>query len=129
MDEEKPQPTQLAVKTACILFAGPVFTFRAFKQSASRSLRGIAEAEFRDAIVNLETTGMGKIRSFRIPRTANPVTVFVKTVPDNITWPCNLCSQSEYRQRYHLPTHRSVTPTIKRELESKGYVPSGFFSE
>ena len=60
MDEEKPQPTQLAVKTACILFAGPVLTFRAFKQSASRSLRGIAEAEFRDAIVNLETTGMGK---------------------------------------------------------------------
>ena len=129
MDDEKPQPTQLAVKTACILFSGPVFTFRAFKQSASRSLRGIAEAEFRDAIVSLESTGMGKIRSFRIPRTANAVTVFVKNEPDNITWPSNLYSQTEYRQRYQLPTHRSVTPAIKRELESKGYVPSGFFSE
>ena len=129
MDEEKQQPTRLEVKTACILFSGPVVTFRLFKQSASRSLRGIAEPEFRDAIVSLENTGMGKVRSFRIPRTPNPATVFVKNELDNITWPSNLCSQTEYRQRYQLPTYRSVTPAIKRELESRGYVPSGFFCE
>ena len=129
LDDEKPQPTALAVKTACILFSGPVFTFRAFKQSATRKLRGIAEAEFRDAIVSLENSGMGQIFSFRIPRTTNPVTVFVKNNPDSITWPCDLCSQTEFRQRYQLPTHRSVTPAIKRGLGSRGYVPSGFFSD
>ena len=89
LDEEKEQPTTFAIKTACVLFPGPVFTFRAFKQSAPRSLRAIAEAEFREAITILENSGFGKVCSLRIPRTANPVTVFVKKDPDSITWPYN----------------------------------------
>lgn len=129
LDEEKEQPTTFPIKTACVLFPGPVFTFRAFKQSAPRSLRAIAEAEFREAITILEDSGFGKVCSLRIPRTANPVTVFVKKDPDSITWPYNLCTQAEFRQRYHLPPHRGITHAIKTQLESKGYVQSGFFTE
>ena len=73
----------------------------------------LAEAEFRGAITILEDSGFGKVCSLRIPRTANLVTVFVKKDPDFITWPNNLCTQAEFRQRYHLSSHRSITHVIK----------------
>ena len=129
LDEEKAQPTMLAVKTACLLFPGAVVTFRAFKQSTTRSLRGIADAEFHDAIKDLENNALGTIRKLRIPRTTNLVTVFVKNDPERISWPSNFCTQTEYRQRYNLAAHRSITPAIKRALENNGYVPDGFFDE
>ena len=50
-----------SVKAACILFLGPVLTFRAFKQSATRSMRGIADAEFQEAISLLEIAGRGTL--------------------------------------------------------------------
>ena len=61
-----------------------------------------------------------------MPRTPNLVTVFVKKNPENINWPCVLCSQSEYRQRYNLSAHRSIT-AIKRELIANSYVPEDMF--
>ena len=61
LDEEKAQPTMLAVKTACLLFPGAVVTFRAFKQSTTRSLRGIADAEFHNAIKDMENSTLGTV--------------------------------------------------------------------
>ena len=127
LDDEKPQPSMSSVKAACILFPGPVLTFRAFKQSATRSMRGIADAEFQEAISLLEIAGMGNTYRIRVPRTPNLVTVFVKKNPDKINWPSDLCSQSEYRQRYNLSAHRSITTAIKRELIANSYVPEDMF--
>ena len=70
---------------------------------------------------------MGNTYRIRVPRTPNLVTVFVKKNPDKINWPSDLCSQSEYRQRYNLSAHRSITTAIKRELIANSYVPEDMF--
>ena len=81
-DDTKAQPSALSIKTACVLFAGPVVTFRSFKQGAPRSLRGIADTEFTAAIEDLQNSSWGTVRRLRIPRTANQVKVFVKQEPE-----------------------------------------------
>ena len=57
--------------TACALFGGPVLTYRAFKQSAPRNIRGVANSA---AIRGLEEAGVGKVCSVQIPSVTNPVT-------------------------------------------------------
>lgn len=120
---------ETSIKKACALFHGAVVTFRSFKQSARRNLRSITEDEFVDAIRSLQEDHLGFVRSVQVPRAANPVTVFVKNAPDDISWPSNLCTQEEFRQRYQLPTHRSITPAIKRELVSLGCVSEDLFKD
>ena len=127
MDIERAQPTTLAIKAACLLFAGPVLTYRCFKQGASRPLRGIAEAEFTNAITALRTSNFGRVVSVRVPRTPRLMVALVKHKPDDIQWPSSLCEEQEYRQRYNIPTHRSVTPAIRRALERDGHVSPGIF--
>jgi len=73
--------------TACALFGGPVLTYRAFKQSAPRNIRGVANSEFAAAIRGLEEAGVGKVCSVQIPRVTYPVIVFVKEDPDKVQWP------------------------------------------
>ena len=66
MDETKTQPTLMAIKSASLLFSGPLVTFRAFKQSGPRALRGIANSEFGNAIKSLEESGLGKVRTVQV---------------------------------------------------------------
>lgn len=66
MDEEKGQPTSMAIKTACLLFGGLLLTYRAFKQSGLRGLRGIANTEFSNAIQALKESGLGKVRTVQV---------------------------------------------------------------
>ena len=101
MDETKDQPTAVLIKTACLLFAGPLLTYRAFKQSGPRGVRGIVNSEFSDAINDLQESGLGKVRSVRVRFSSNPVTVFVKEDPDKVPWPTDYCNQTEYRSRYN----------------------------
>ena len=77
MDETKTQPTLLAIKTACLVFGGPLVTFRAFKQSGPRALRGIANSEFMNAINSLEESGLGKVRIVQVRYVSTPVTVSI----------------------------------------------------
>ena len=116
MDETKGQPTVMVIKTACLLFAGPLQTHRAFKQSGPHGLRGIASSEFSDAINDLEISGQGKVRSVRVRFSSNPVTVFVKEDADKAPWPTDYCNQTEYRSRYNQPANNSISIAIKRAL-------------
>ena len=61
MDETKGQPTAMVIKTACLLFGGPLLAYRAFKQSGLRGLRGIANSEFSNAMNDLEESGLGSL--------------------------------------------------------------------
>ena len=100
MDEVKGQPTSMAMKTACLLFGGPLLTYKAFKQSGPRGLREIASTKFSDAIQALEPPGLGKVRTVRVRYVSNPVTVFIKEDPEKIQWPSDFCSQTEYGSRF-----------------------------
>ena len=86
MDEAKGQPTAIIIKTTCLLFAGPLLMYRAFKQSGPHSLCGITNSEFSIAINDLEESGLGMARSVCVCFYSNPVTVFVKEDLDKVPW-------------------------------------------
>ena len=115
--------------SACALFGGPVLTYRAFKQSAPRNIRGVANSEFAAAIRGLEEAGVGKVCSVQIPRVTNPVIVFVKEDPDKVQWPNDLCCQTDYRARFHQAVNKSITIGIKRALIASNSVPEGMFAD
>lgn len=129
MDETKDQPTAVLIKTACLLFAGPLLTYRAFKQSGPRGVRGIVNSEFSDAINDLQESGLGKVRSVRVRFSSNPVTVFVKEDPDKVPWPTDYCNQTEYRSRYNQPTNKSISIAIKRALIDAQFIPEDMFPD
>lgn len=129
MDETKTQPTLLAIKTACLVFGGPLVTFRAFKQSGPRALRGIANSEFMNAINSLEESGLGKVRIVQVRYVSTPVTVFIKEEPDKVNWPSDLCTQTDYQARYNLTANKCVTPAIKRALIDAEFIPQDMFPD
>ena len=129
MDETKTQPTLLAIKTACLVFGGPLVTFRAFKQSGPRALHGIANSEFMNAINSLEESGLGKVRIVQVRYVSTPVTVFIKEEPDKVNWPSDLCTQTDYQARYNLTANKCVTPAIKRALIDAEFIPQDMFPD
>ena len=129
MDETKTQPTLLAIKTACLVFGGPLVTFRAFKQSGPRALRGIANSEFMNAINSLEESGLGKVRVVQVRYVSTPVTVFIKEEPDKVNWPSDLCTQTDYQAMYNLTANKCVTPAIKRALIDAEFIPQDMFPD
>ena len=129
MDETKTQPTLLAIKTACLVFGGPLVTFRAFKQSGPRALCGIANSEFMNAINSLEESGLGKVRIVQVRYVSTPVTVFIKEEPDKVNWPSDFCTQTDYQARYNLTANKCVTPAIKRALIDAEFIPQDMFPD
>lgn len=129
MDETKTQPELMAIKSACLLFGGPLVTFRAFKQSGPRALRGIANSEFMNVINSLEESGLGKVRTVQVRYVSNPITVFIKEEPDKVNWPTDLCSQTDYRAKYNLTANKCVTPAIKRALIDAEFIPQDMFPD
>ena len=115
--------------SACALFGGPVLTYRAFKQSAPRNIRGVANSEFAAAIRGLEEAGVGKVCSVQIPCVTNPGIVFVKEDPDKVQWANDLCCQTDYRARFHQAVNKSITIGIKRALIASNSVPEGMFAD
>ena len=71
----------MAIKSACLLFGGPLLICRAFKHSRPHALWGIAYSEFIEAINSLEQAGLGKVHTIQIQFALNPVTVFIKEQP------------------------------------------------
>ena len=129
MGDTKEQSTAMVIKTTCLLFSGPILTYRAFQQSGQRSLRGIANSECSVAIKDLEESGLGKVRSVRVRFSSNPVTVFVKEDPDNVRWPTDYCNQTEYRSHCNQPTNKSISIAIKRALIEALFIPEDMFPD
>ena len=116
------------LKPLVSFFSGPLLTYRAFKHSGPRSLRGIANSEFSVAIKDLEESGPRKVCSGRLRFPSNRVTVFAKEDPDNVRWPTDYCNQTEYRSRYNQPKNKSISIAIKRALIEAQFIPQDIFS-
>ena len=136
MDERQPRgPTQASgedlkdLKIALIMFGGPVITYRAFRQSGQRRLRGIAVTDFNNAIEALEQSALGRVRQVNVRRAKGPVTVFVKNYPGNVPWPNDLCTETDYRARYHLQASKSISAAVRRALIEAEFVPQGTFPD
>jgi len=113
----------MVIKTAFLLFAGPLLTYRALKQSGPCGRGGIANSEFSNAMNDLEESGLGKARSVLVRFSSNPVTVFVKEDPDKVAWPTDYCSQTEYHSHYNQPTNKSISVAIKCALIDAQFIP------
>ena len=113
-DAPRPQPTTADVKTAILLFPGPVVTYRAFRQCAPRFVRASTIQEYQDAVQQLKPL-LGTLLSLRVARSSKPTNVFVKGNRNAFpTWPCvHLCQANDYAVKFNLPVHRSISKNIK----------------
>ena len=76
IDKERRQATPEEVKTAILLFSGPLVTFRAFQKFAPRLVRNHTKEEFAPIISLMDI--YGKVVSIRIALWAQKVDVFIK---------------------------------------------------
>ena len=122
-DVPRPQPTVIDLKTAILLFPGPVVTFRAFRQCAPRFVRGSTKNEIHDAVEQLNPD-LGSVLSSRAARSAQSTKVFLKRQPNmSATWSSiNLCQLQEYNSKYNLPLHKSVTKNMKDLLLGRNLI-------
>jgi len=127
-EKETAQPSIEDIKAAILHFAGPVVTFRAFKQGAPRAVRSTCQQEFVTAAGHL--TSFGQVVSVRIPRQPRPTNIFVKAKPDTINWnvPLLPCKQDDYTSKYVLPVHSSIGAAIKTALVNNGHICQEVFN-
>ena len=119
-------PTTADVKTAILLFPGPCFTYRAFRQAALRFVCGTAKVEFMNAIEQLKSQ-LGSVVSLRVARSPQPTTVFRKQNPAVFpVWPCpHLCLASNFANKFALPMHKSITKNIRDFLLQRQVITQG----
>ncbi|XP_028412447.1 uncharacterized protein LOC114535274 [Dendronephthya gigantea] len=113
-DAARPQPTVADIKTAILLFPGPVVTYRAFRQSTPRFLRASTKEEYSNAVEQLKPN-FGSVIAARVARRPQVIKAFVKRRPNTFaTWPCSdLCNANEYASKFALPIHKAITSNIK----------------
>jgi CRISPR/Cas system type I-B associated protein Csh2 (Cas7 group RAMP superfamily) len=107
------------VKVAVLLFPGTVVTKRAFKQSAPRKVRGIADSEFVNALESLEKENCGvvlKVHSSKHSSKETIVLVKTKDLPEAV----NYVDKNEYYKKYALPLHKAISESTKVQLMEKG---------
>ena len=91
-EREKAQPLACDIKTAFVLFPGPLVTYQAFKKYGSRAMRSVAHPEFETCVAN--STQYGDYVKVRVPQSAKQVGMLVKKTPS--IWPSDaLCAQED----------------------------------
>ena len=114
----KPQPLATDIKTAIVLFPGPLVTYQAFKKYGARAMRSVARPEFETCAANLAQ--YGDYVKVRVPRSAKQVGVLVKKMPS--TWPSQaLCTEEEFEDKKNQPLNVLITRNILQALNSAGH--------
>jgi len=75
----KQQPLATDIKTALMLFLGPLVMYKALKKYGARAMRSVARPEFETCAANLIQNG--DYVKVRVPRSAKRVGVLVKRMP------------------------------------------------
>lgn len=81
VEKKKGQPSYLEIKEAVLLLQGPIVTKRAFKKSAPRRVRGIADVEFEQCLKELQDQMYGNVVKAHVSRLQNTI-VFIKSPPE-----------------------------------------------
>ena len=121
MVKEQSQPSQGEIRTAIMLFQGPVLLLRAFKQSGPTRLRSVSSHEFETA-VNVLTTNddKGTAVSLTIPRQRKCL-IFVKKNPNEMVFQ-NEDNERRYHQRYNEPIHCAISEGMRTQLRQLGHL-------
>ena len=128
METEKKQPSTMDRKMCVLRFPGRIVTLRGYKQASSRKVRTTTKCEFDEAIEELRSQGYGRVVKIRAPRSAKESTIFIKSDPEALPPERSLIPLQEYRERYAIQVHSSVTDGMKRALIEKGHVEKDFFN-
>ena len=114
----KQQPLATDIKTAIVLFPGPLVTYQAFKKYGARTMRSVARPEFETSAANL--TQYGDYVKVRVPRSAKQVGVLVKRMPS--IWPSNaLCTEEDFQDKTNAPLNVLITSNILQAVSSAGH--------
>lgn len=125
---KKCQPSSLEIKEAVMLLQGPVVTKRAFKQSAPRKVRGVADVEFEHCLSELEEGNFGKVVKAHVSR-AHRTIVFLKSLPEADCFQnSSLVHKDEYKRKYRMNCHSAISEGLKTYLVQKKVVNEDFFS-
>ena len=117
-EKEKAQPNASDIKTAIILFPGPLVTYQGFKKYRSRAMRSVTRPEFETCAENLSL--YGSYVKVRVPRSAKQVGVLFKKTPS--VWPDDaLCSQEDFNEKKNAPANALITANILQALSSAGH--------
>ena len=77
---QKQPPSEIDYKRAILLTPGTMVTYRSFKQSTSKCLRGLLSHEFENIIRDFVTANVGNIYSVIAPGSSWQSKVFVKVI-------------------------------------------------
>lgn len=127
VETEKKQPSTMERKMCILRFPGRIVTLRGYKQASSRKVRTTTMSEFDEAIEELRSQGYGCVVKIRAPRSAKESTIFIKSDPKALPPERSLIPLEEYRERYGIQVHSSVTDGMKRVSIEKGHVENDFF--
>ena len=87
--------------------------YRAFKQSAQRRLRSIAEAEFKGAVKELSDEGFGSVQTLRIARACTTVPIFYKKKPTDPSlqpWAFDIAQRNNMQRNIAIPAMEQSPP-------------------
>ena len=115
-----------------LLAAGPVSTRLTVKNLSSAFNLAVTKTKFMSAAKQLEAANLGRLVLLEdISRTAH---IFVKRPPaeahEIFLQRANqdLCTPTEYEQRYHANAPTTITDRMRESLVSRGIVPAGVFT-
>ena len=111
-----------ALKTAILLTAGPVSSFKSFIQSGPSSLRTrVTKQQYVIAIQELKNINLGTnfLQRYFVKKPPEEVTEVLTVNPE-------LCAIMDYRERYMLPMPKNVNlpQDIMQQMLTGGYVRS-----
>ncbi|XP_072015271.1 uncharacterized protein [Amphiura filiformis] len=118
----KRSPTKRLMMAGILLSPSPVNSYRAFKQMGPMDLRNLTKEQYIDAARELAQAGVGVVVT-----SENGGVSYVKKVPQEIQDRveenfADLCTFSEYRNRFYLPVPRAVSITweVQQKLQELG---------
>lgn len=113
---------------AILMTAGPVSTFKAV-QYTRMSLHNVTSEQFVNAAMELQEANLGMM--VKLQGKGSPAKVFIKKPPDEVDEALSpyvdLCTVDVYRKRYHLPTSKSISFSLRAKLVAAKLVADKLF--
>ena len=96
-----------------LLTPGPVFTYRSFKQSASKKYRGLLSNEFNDIVKEFIEENVGEVVVVRPNGSNKDSKIFKKkTFQELPSYVRNIVTENQYSMKLNSKPPKSITPSM-----------------
>ena len=120
------------IMRAILRTTGPILTHIAVRQNGASVFRKVSPEQFLEVAGSLQMAGLGRLVELRLGGRP-PSIVFIKTPPARVQQVLetdqfsDLCTTTDYAQRYHSPILSSIPLKMRGELLAQGLVPPECF--